>query len=98
MRSELDEFMTERVLPSRQVHMVDYPTDMGNTVATGVMLGCPEQDLAVVILPTWATGIVHLEMHFFADGTHTDPTHEPPGQENGVVELVLRHPRPSTKV
>lgn len=96
MTSELDDFMTERVLPSRQVHMVDYPTDMGNTVATGVMLGCPEQDLAVVLLPTWATGIVHIEAHFFADGGHTNPTTT--NQQNGIVELVLRHPHPTTKV
>lgn len=96
----LSEFLNERVLATRQVHHIAYPLDLDGP-AVGVMLDCPEDAIAAVILPTFVRGTLHLELHFFVDGERTQPTiflgatreemveHIPP---NGQFELVLRRP------
>lgn len=87
----LSEFLNERVLPTRQVHHVQYPLELDNP-AVAVFLDCPEDAMSVVVMPTFVKGTLHMELHFFADGARTEPEvirHIPP---NGNIELVLHKP------
>jgi hypothetical protein len=87
----LYEFLHGRVLPTRQLHHMQYPVSMDEP-GVGVMIDCPEDATTIVVLPTIVQGAMHLEMHFFADGVRTDPICIIPDETNGCVELTLRKP------
>ena len=91
MTDSLHEFLTDRVLATRQVHHVQYPLDLDGP-AVGVMLDCAEDALTCVVLPTFVRGVMHLEIHCFVDGQRVEPEvlrHIP---ANGLIELTLRRP------
>jgi hypothetical protein len=88
----LSDFLRDRVMPTRETHHVQYPLDTQDP-AVGIIIDCSEDATTAVILPTFARGVLHLELHFFADGERMPPTiniPEPP--EDGCVELTLRKP------
>lgn len=91
-KENLGEFLSERVHATRMVHHIEYPLDTQDP-AVAVVIDCSQDATTAVILPTFARGVLHLEMHFFADGERTEPSvnvPEPPS--DGCIELTLRKP------
>jgi hypothetical protein len=87
----LAEFLNDRVLPTRQVHHIDYPLDTQDP-AVGVMIDCPQDATTAVILPTFARGVLHLEIHLFGDGERVNPSIRK-AEQDGCIELTLRKPK-----
>ena len=85
------EFMSERVLPTRQMHHMQYPVEMDEPGA-GVIIDCPEDAITCVVLPTFVKDVLHIEMHFFVDGERVNPQFVRPTIPNGCAELTLRRP------
>lgn len=91
-RENLGEFLNERVHATREVHHIEYPLDTQNP-AVAVVIDCTQDATTAVILPTFARGVLHLEIHFFADGERLPPTiNIPDPPEDGCIELTLRKP------
>lgn len=85
----LMEFLNGRVLPTRDVHHVQYPVDVDNP-NVAVILDSSEDAMTAVILPVMSRGLLHLEIHFFVDGERCEPEvtrHIPP---SGLIELTTR--------
>lgn len=89
----LGDFLADRVLPTRQVHHIRYPLDT-TLPAVGVVIDCDQDATTAVILPTFAQGVLHLEIHFFGDGERISPDVNVP-EQNGCIELTLRKPTPT---
>lgn len=93
----LGEFLSERVLPTREIHHVQYPLDM-DVPATGVMIDCPSDSMAAVILPTFVRDVLHLEVHFWVDGQRVQPQVTVHQGQVGLAELTLRRPNTQSKL
>lgn len=87
----LGEFMQQRVLPTRQVHHVQYPVEM-NIPAPGVVIDSCEDAITVVLLPTIVRDVVYVEIHTFVDGERVDPRITKAESTTGCLELLLRRP------
>jgi hypothetical protein len=86
----LADFLNDRVLPTRQVHHIEYPLDTQDP-AVGVWIDCPQDATTALILPTFTRGVLHLEIHLFGDGERLTPRINVPEQD-GCIELTLRKP------
>lgn len=89
--ANLSEFLTERVMATRETHHIQYPLDM-DVPATAVILECSEDALTIVILPVFVRDIAYLEIHTFVDGVRQEPDFAAP---DGCIELVLHRPLPT---
>jgi hypothetical protein len=91
------EFLSERVLATRQMHHMKYPVQMDEPAA-GVIIDCPEDALTCVVMPTFVRNVLHMEMHFFVDGERVDPQFHDPDTPNGCIELTLQRPNATAKL
>jgi hypothetical protein len=87
----LVEFLGERVLATRQLHHIKYPMDNPDA-PVAVAIDSIDDGLMIVILPTLAEGVLHLEQHYFVDGERIDPLLTIPTETNGCTEHTLRRP------
>jgi hypothetical protein len=91
MNSNLMEFMGERVMATRQVHHMQYPSD-SDIPEAAVVIDCPECSITCVVMPTFVPNALHLEIHTFIDGERVDVRVDYQTEEAGHIELMLSRP------
>lgn len=92
--SDLESFLDGRVADMRQMLEIDIPL-VSDRLPPAISLGCSETGITVVVLPTTAPGVLHLQVHAFVDGEAQQPTIvdlDAPG----ALELLLRRTVPMT--
>ena len=95
--SDLELFIDGRVAETRQMLEIDIPLE-SDKLPPAISLGCSETGITVVILPTTAPGVLHLQVHTFVDGESQQPEVDQDWSATGAcaVELVLRRTVPMT--
>lgn len=83
---ELD-FLRDRVMATRQVHLVRYDTHEA-VPDPAVMLDHVNAGMSAIIVPSLADGIMHIEVHLFKGGNRTGYSLSTP--QDGVIELTIR--------
>lgn len=95
--SDLEHFLDARVAETRQMLEIDMPLD-SDKLPPAISLGCSETGITVMVLPTVAPGVLHLQIHTFVDGGVQRPEADFDWSDPAAaaVELVLRRITPMT--
>ena len=82
----LSEFISERVAATRKVMRLNIDPEAGE-LFPAIWFDCADCQTGFVVLPTFADGVGHLEIHGFVDGERAEAD---VGADGPQVEITIR--------